>query len=57
MILNICLNRRDQLLDALEHSPADSLVGDLAKPAFDQVQPGTARRNEGRLETAVTLQP
>ena len=57
MLVDVTPNRVDQLLDASEHSAADPLVGNLAEPSFDQIQPGTARGDEVEVETLVPLQP
>jgi hypothetical protein len=55
VLLDISTNRFDQLFDTPEHAAADSLVGDLAEPAFDQIQPRTAGGNEVKVEPLVTL--
>ena len=41
----------------MEGAAADALVGDLTKPAFDQIQPGTAGGNEVHVEPRMPLQP
>ena len=41
----------------LKGAAAESFVGDLAKPSFHQVQPGTGSRNEMQMEAGMPLQP
>ena len=57
MLVDISSNRFDELIDALEHPTANALLGDLAKPPLDQVEPRTARRDEVEVEPLVPLQP
>src|SRR5881227_3178262 len=40
-----------QFFDAAEDTTANALVGDLRKPAFDQIQPGTVSGREMDMET------
>lgn len=53
----IVFNGGDQLFDAAEHAAADAFVSDLAEPAFDEVQPRTARGREMKMETLVPFEP
>ena len=46
-----------QVADAVEDSPADSLVGEFAQPAFDQIEPGTGRRSEMHVEAWMAFEP
>jgi hypothetical protein len=57
MLLNVSHDGVDQLTHALESAPANPLVGDVAKPAFHEVQPRTARRDEVNVEPGMALQP
>ena len=47
----------DQLRNAIKTAAADSLVGNLAKPALDEVQPRTRRRNEVKVESGMSSNP
>ena len=47
----------DQLLHALERAATNPLVGDLAKPTLNQVQPGTARGDEVNVKPLVPFRP
>ena len=51
------LYRVDEFLDRGEAAAADRLVGDLAEPAFDEVQPGRAGGDEVEVEAGVLGQP
>ena len=44
-----------QLLDATKESVADAMLGDVAEPAFDRVEPGAAVRGEVDVEVFVFL--
>jgi hypothetical protein len=46
-----------QLFDAAEDTTTNALVGDLSKPAFDQIQPGTVSGREMDMETGPFGQP
>ena len=53
----VWLDGRDQLRDILERAPTDALVGDLAEPPFDPVEPGARRGEEVPRKSRVPLQP
>ena len=57
MLLDKLLDRGDELLDIFERTATDAFVGDLPKPPFDDVQPGTAGRDEVHVKSWVLLQP
>ena len=46
-----------QFFDAAEDTTANALVGDLRKPAFDQIQPGTVSGREMDMETGSFSEP
>src|SRR5689334_12020569 len=54
---DIVIDGFDQLGDAAEGATADSLAGDFRKPAFDQVEPGTAGGGEVQTLTGVGGKP
>ena len=56
-MVNIVPDRQFQLLHAAEDSVANSIAGNVAEPAFDNVQPRTAGRGKVHVESLVTLQP
>src|SRR6266542_3627357 len=39
VVLEVCLDRSDQVGHRLEDTAADGFLGELAEPAFDHVQP------------------
>ena len=47
----------DEFLHASEYAAANTLVGQVAEPSFNQIQPGTAGGNEVHVEAGMTLQP
>ncbi len=47
----------NQFRGALETSPPDSFLGEVAEPPLHQVQPGRTRRRKVQRETRVLLQP
>lgn len=49
-MLDIVLDRCDEFLDRFEDAAPYARVGNLAKPTFHHVQPGTARRREVDVE-------
>ena len=56
-MVNVVLDRLFQLLHAAEDSVANSIAGNVAEPAFDNVQPRTAGRGKVHVESLVALQP
>ena len=57
MIVNEVHDRLDQLYYATKRASTNAFIGDLAEPALDQVQPGTARGNEVNVKPLVPFQP
>ena len=57
----VCLqevvDRGGEFGDAVEDAASDRFVGQLAEPAFDEVEPGARGRDEVEVETRVLLQP
>ena len=47
----------NELLDTGEGATTNPLVGDVAKPSLDKVQPRTTRRDEVRVKAAMTFEP
>jgi len=41
MTSDVILNRPDQFLHVMERAATQALLGQVAKPTFDQVEPGT----------------
>ncbi len=56
-MVDVIHDRCDQLADALEDATTNSSIGDVAEPAFDNVQPRTARRSEVYMKAFVSLEP
>src|SRR5262245_16956048 len=46
-----------ELRDAFEHAVANPVVGNVPKPALDDIEPRTAGRDEVNVESLVSLQP
>lgn len=57
MSVQVLSNGCDEVLNIPETSPSDSFLGDLAKPAFDQVQPRTRGRDEMEMEAQMPPEP
>ena len=57
MIVQVLSNGCDEFLSIPKTSPTDSFLGDLAKPAFDQVQPRTRGRYEVEMEAQMPPEP
>jgi len=57
MLFDVLHDRLDQLGYGLEYTPPNTLVGDISKPAFDQVKPGTGSRDEMNLEPRMAFEP
>ena len=47
---DVGVDRADEVRHAPEVAPPDALVGQLAEPALDEVEPGRARRREVEME-------
>lgn len=57
VMLDILFDGRDEVRDRSKDAAANSLVGQVPKPSFHQVEPGTARRNEMDVESWVSGEP
>ena len=57
MGVRILLNRFDQRWNTLEYAATDGLVGDVAEPAFDHVEPRRTRRDKVQVKARVPLEP
>ena len=57
MIVHIGSDGFDQSPLTLKGSPTQSLVGNLAEPALDQLKPGTGSRNKVQMEARMPLEP
>lgn len=56
-MVNVVADRLFKLFDAAEDSVTDAVACDVPEPAFDHVQPRTARRDEVDMESLMPLQP
>src|SRR5271166_6144786 len=56
-VLYKCHDCFDQLLDAPKRPSTYSLIGNLSEPALDQIQPGTTRRDEVKMEPRMPFAP
>ena len=57
MTFQVVLNRSNQVRDAVETAAANPLVGNLSKPALDQIQPRARRRDEVDVESGMSSDP
>lgn len=57
MVIHVFAHGGDQLLDAMESSATDALVGQFAEPSLDQVQPGRTGGSEVQMKAGVLAQP
>jgi len=57
MTSDVILNRSDQFLHAMERAATQALLGQVAKPTFDQVEPGTGRGREVQVQARMNAQP
>ncbi len=57
MVVNVIVDHFDQGADIGERTATQSLVGDLTKPAFHHIEPGTGCRNEVQMKAWMTFQP
>src|SRR5680860_258418 len=55
--LQVALDGGDQVGDGVEHSATQGLVGQVAEPSLDEVEPGTGRGREVQTEARVLGQP
>ena len=54
---NELIDTLDQLFDRAKRAPADGLVGDQRKEAFDLVEPRTVGRNEMHVPAGLCCEP
>jgi len=54
---HVVFNCSNQFRGALETSPPDSFLGEVAEPAFHQIQPRSRGRGEVHVKTRVFIQP
>jgi hypothetical protein len=47
----------DEVANAFEDAAANSLVGEVAEPAFDEIEPTRTRRREVDVEARMTIEP
>ena len=57
MTFQVVLDRSNQFGDVVETASANPLVGNLSKPTFDQIQPGTRCRDEVDVESGMSSHP
>src|ERR1700732_3862297 len=55
--MQVVLDGRHQGRDVFEGPATDAVARDLAEPAFHEVEPRTARRNEMHLDPGMPPQP
>jgi len=55
--IQVVLDRSNQFGDAVETAAANPLVGNLSKPALDQIQPRTRRGDEVDVESGMSSYP
>jgi hypothetical protein len=56
LVVNVILDSGHQFLDSVKAAASDALLGQIAKPTFDQVQPRAGCRNEMQVEARMTFQ-
>lgn len=57
VLFNVVGDSVNEVWLALEHAAADAFVRDLAKPAFDQVEPRGTGRREVDMKTQMLPEP
>ena len=57
MGFEILVDGFNERLNAVEDSPSDSLVGDVAEPSFDHVEPRRTGRNKVEVKAFVEFEP
>ena len=57
MMLNIGLDRRNQISDRLKNTASNSLVSQITKPTLDHVQPGARRWYKVHMESGMAFEP
>ena len=57
VVLDVLLDRGFKFGDTAEAASTDALVGNIGKPAFDEVKPGRGGGNEVKVEAWVLGQP
>jgi len=56
-MVQILVDRDDQLCHVLEMTPAKTLVGQVSEPPLDQVQPGTERLDKVQMKSWMSAEP
>ena len=57
MIIDIVIDRFDQYGYIPKRATTDALVGNLAEPPFDHVQPRTRSRNKVQVKPRISFEP
>jgi hypothetical protein len=57
VVLDIVFDGLNQLGDATEHATSESLVGEVAEPSFDEIEPRGTWGREVDMEASVPGQP
>jgi hypothetical protein len=56
-MVQVLCDRSDQFPHMLEAAPPDALVGEIAEPALDQVQPGTGGWDKVQMDPRMPPEP
>src|SRR3990172_12051372 len=56
-MLNIRFDSSDQFADRFKNPTPNSLVGQIAEPTLDHVEPGAGSRDKMLMESGVALEP
>jgi len=56
-MLNIRFNGGDQFADRSKHPTPNSLVGQIAEPTLDHVEPGAGSRHKMLMESGMAFEP
>jgi len=55
MTADVIADGLDQLLHVAERAATQALLGQVSKPAFDQIEPGTGRGHEAQVKARVAV--